>query len=356
MHVHDSLSPRPVVLLLPGQGSQHVRMAHGLYRQVPAFTEAFDEAVELLGPLGAEARDDWLAERPAVPLDDVARAQPLIFAVDYALSRMVISWGVRPAAVLGHSVGEAVGAVLTGVVSLADAARMLAERVELIAGAPPGGMLAVAASRESMAPYLTERVVVGAVNGPQQLLLAGPDPDLEQVTARLLDDGFTCMRARATSGFHSPSLAPICRQSVDSYRGIRLSAPHTPLISGYTAAPLTAETAADPSFWAMQPAEPVLFGPALDALLAGGRYLLLEAGPGQGLSALARRHPEVSSGNSADLALLGSRPRTPEDDRRNVLKAVRALVREGHPVEPVGLVPLDTADDLGAQPVGSVAP
>ncbi|MFG2822906.1 acyltransferase domain-containing protein [Kitasatospora sp. NPDC048365] len=331
--------PRPVALLLPGQGAQHARMAHGLYRTVPAFTDALDEVLDLLGPDGAAVRTDWLAEQPAVPLDDVRRAQPLLFAIDYALARTLHAWGVRPAAILGHSVGEAVGAVLAGVLPLADAVRLLAERIEAIADAPPGGMLAVAATAEAVIPYLTEQVVIGAINGPQQLLLAGPDPDLAVAEAELIASGITCMRARATSGFHSPSLRPACRRTLAGYDGVELRAPRTPLVSGYTAGELSAGSAVDPGFWAMQPAEPVLFGPALDALLARGPHLLVEAGPGQGLSALARRHPEVGGGRSAVVPLLGSRPRTPADDLQNLLRAARAIEAEGHPVSPYHLAP-----------------
>ncbi|MFJ5927364.1 acyltransferase domain-containing protein [Kitasatospora sp. NPDC092948] len=329
--------PRPVALLLPGQGSQYPNMARGLYGQVPAFTEPFEEVLGLLGPLGEEALADWLAERPAVDIDHVSRAQPLIFAVNYALARMLTAWGLRPAAFVGHSAGEAVAAVLAGVMSLPDAARLLAERVELIADAPPGGMLAVAAAPEQLAPYLTAEVVVGAVNGPQQVLLAGPDPQLEQVAQRLRADGHTCMRAKAVSGFHSPSLADCCRRALPGFAGVRLAPPGIPVHSGRLGGELDPGNACDPVFWAMQPAEPVLFAPALDSLLRRRPYLLVEAGPGQGLTALARRHREVASGRSAVVPLLGTRAREPEADRLNVLRAVRALVEEGHPVLPLGL-------------------
>jgi [acyl-carrier-protein] S-malonyltransferase len=329
--------PRPVALLLPGQGSQHERMAHGLYRRVAAFTEPLDEVLELLGAEGERVRRDWLAERPAVPLDDAARAQPLLFAVDYALSRMLTAWGVVPTALVGHSVGESVAAVLAGVIALPDAVGLLAERVALFAEAPPGGMLAVAAGPAQVAGYLTEDVVVGAVNAPQQVLLAGPDPALAEVAQRLRADGVMCMRAKATVGFHSPSLLPVCRLSSAGVAAVPLHAPRVALYSGRAGARLDAAGARQPLFWAMQPAEPVYFWAALDALLTSGRYLLVEAGPGQGLSALARRHPQVAAGHSGVLPLLGSRPRGPAEDPRRVERAVAALNAEGHDVRPAGL-------------------
>ncbi|GAB7185381.1 acyltransferase domain-containing protein [Kitasatospora sp. Ki12] len=326
--------PRPVVLLLPGQGAQYEGMAVGLYGTEPVFTAAMDKVFGLMGPEGGRVRADWLSERPAVPLDDVTRAQALLFAVDHALARLVLSWGIRPAAVLGHSVGEVVAAVLTGVLELPDAVRLQMDRIARISTAPPGGMLAVAARREELAPYLSEQVVVGVVNGAKQCVLAGPEDELAGVEARLRVDGFLCRRTRAVQGFHSPSLAAAAAQSLPTVAALRLSPPDPVLFSGYTAGPLTPGQATDPAFWAGQPAAPVLFGPALGALLDSGRYVLVEAGPGQGLTALARRRPAVVSGRSAAVPTLPARRGAPADDRRAVLAAAGFLRAEGYEAAP----------------------
>ncbi|MDO0926675.1 acyltransferase domain-containing protein [Streptomyces sp. TG1A-8] len=315
--------PDRIALLLPGQGAQRPGMAHGLYGTEPAFTEAVDEVFALLGAEGDRIRDDWAADAPAVPLDHVSRAQPLLFAVDYALGRMLCEWGLRPAALLGHSAGETAAAVLAGVLDLADAVRLLAERAQLLAEAPPGGMVAVAATPEQVAHRLTDQVVVGAVNSRTQLLLAGPEPELSAVADALRADGLTCARARATTGFHSPSVAPACAAQIPSFEAVTLRPPRIPIVSGYTARPLTDAEATDPVFWAMQPAEPVLFAPALDRLLADGPYHLVETG--QSLSALARRHPGVTRGGSRVTALLDARPRGPEHDRAVLRAAARRL-------------------------------
>jgi acyl transferase domain-containing protein len=317
--------PERIALLLPGQGAQRPAMAHGLYGTEPAFTEAVDEVFALLGAEGARIRADWAADTPAVPLDHVSRAQPLLFAVDYALGRTLCARGLRPAALLGHSAGETVAAVLAGVLDLGDAVRLLAERVRLLAEAPPGGMLAVAASPRQVAHRLTDQVVVGAVNSPTQLLLAGPEPELGAVADALRADGLTCARARATTGFHSPSVRAACAAQIPSFRAVTLRPPRIPIVSGYTARPLTDAEATDPVFWALQPAEPVLFAAALDRLLADGPYHLVEAGPGQSLSALARRHPGVTRGGSRVTALLAARPRGPEDDRAALRAALERL-------------------------------
>ena len=330
MNAAGSGALRPIALLMPGQGAQHDGMAVGLYEREPAFTDAVDEFFVLLGREGAAIRSDWLSARPAVPVDEAIRAQPLLFGIGYAMGRMLQSWGVEPSVLLGHSAGEYVAAALAGVVSLEDAASLLLERVHLFQDAPLGGMLAVVATEEQVAPFLTEQVVIGAVNGPGQLLLAGPEPQLSGVRAALDRAEITCMPAKALRGFHSPSIVEACAASVPAFAGIRLGAPSIRIVSAARPGVLDRATAQDPRFWAMVPAAPVLFGPALDLLLSQGPHLLVETGPGQGLSVLARRHPEVLAKRSAVVSLLGHRPGPPEADRAAVLRAVDRLVAEGH--------------------------
>lgn len=327
-----TLTPRPVALLLPGQGAQYQGMGVGLYEREPAFTDAIDEFFVLLGREGAAIRADWLSENPRVAVDEAIRAQPLLFGIGYAMGRMLQSWGVEPSVLLGHSAGEYVAAALAGVVSLEDAAALLLSRVELFQRAPLGGMLAVVATEEQVAPFLTEDVVVGAVNGPGQLLVAGPEPQLSRVRAALERAEITCMPAKALRGFHSPSILDACEASVPAFAGIRLNAPAIRIVSASRPGFLDKATARDPRFWAMVPGVPVLFGPALDLLLSQGSYLLVETGPGQGLSVLARRHPQVLARRSAVVSMLGHRPGPPEADRAAVLRAVDRLVSEGHRV------------------------
>lgn len=305
-------------------------MAAGLYGSEPAFTAAMDEVFGLLGDEGSRIRSDWLSESPRVPIDDVSRAQPLLLAVDYSLARTAMSWGAEPSALLGHSVGELVAAVIAEVFSLDDAVRLLADRVSRVARTPRGGMLAVAAAHGELLPFLADGVSLAAANGPRQTLLAGLDGPLTAAERRLRHAGYTCARAASRHPFHSPVLEPALAGSGALFAGMRMCPPALPLFSGYTAALMTPEEATDPEFWARQPAVPVLFWPALNALLATGDFLLLDAGPRQQLATLARRHRAVASGRSAAVAILPARPGQPAADRRSILTAVARLRADGH--------------------------
>ncbi|MGR4852222.1 acyltransferase domain-containing protein [Streptomyces sp. LARHCF252] len=319
---------RPVALLLPGQGSQHLRMAAGLLDAEPVFAEAMDEALTALTDLGGHStglREDWLGTADTAVMDHVTRSQPLLFAVDYALGRLVLDWGLRPVALLGHSIGEVAAAVLSGVFTLRDAAALVHDRVGRLAQAPPGGMVAVAATQDEVAPFLTDGVVVGAVNALRQTVLAGLDDPLRTVTAALADSGFVLQRVPASTAFHSPSLAPAMRGAGERIAALPVGEPRIPVMSGYTARFLTPAETKDPSFWSRHPVAPVLFWPALDALLAEGDLVLVEAGPGQGLSQMARRHPAVRSGRSAVVPLLPARPGTAEQDAAAVRAAAGVL-------------------------------
>lgn len=322
--------PRPVALMFPGQGSQYIGMAAGLYREELAFTAAVDEVFEHFGPDGAAVRSDWLASGPDIDIDDVRRAQPLLFAVDYALGRMILSWGISPVAMIGHSAGEVVAATLAGVFTLPEAAGLVAGRVRTAVLIPSGGMLAVAASVAELGPYLVGDVAIAAVNATRQVMLAGSDEPLAKVEAHLLANDFTVRTVPATTPFHCSAMAPAAAEAEANFRA-RPRPPSVTIYSGYTGEVMTSENATSPRFWCRQLTDTVHFGPALNRLL-GDRpeVLLVEAGPGQTLTALARRTPAVRSGASAVVPLLPAVPGPPELDRSSVCAAAAFLWTEGH--------------------------
>jgi [acyl-carrier-protein] S-malonyltransferase len=298
---------RPVALLLPGQGAQHQGMAVELFGPVPEFTMVLDEFFKLMGPEGQQLRDDWLSDHPGTPIDDASRAQPLLFGIGYALGRKLRSHGMVPTVLLGHSVGELAAAALAGVFDLAGAARLMLARSAAMAEVPPGGMLAVAASPEELAAYLDGSVVVGARNAPRQTVLAGPEPQLSMTQKALNRAGLLCRRVPARQPFHCPAVVDAARHFEAAFTEEDLRPPTVPIWSTRTARLVRSEEAVDPRFWAGQLAEPVLFWPALQGLLTSDEFTLVEAGPSQALSVLARRHPAVRRHRSVVVPLLPSR-------------------------------------------------
>jgi [acyl-carrier-protein] S-malonyltransferase len=320
---------RRVALLFPGQGAQQPRMAAGLYGSDEVFTAGMDEAFACLGRQGPAVRAAWLADTPSPLFDDVTVAQPLLYAVGCAMGRTVLALGVEPAALLGHSVGELVAATLADVLDFADGMGLMRDRVVQYADTPPGGMLAVAASVAQLAPFLPDSGPwVAAVNAPQQTLVAGTDAQLTVLSRELRAADITCMSARARQAFHSPVVAEAAVRSRPAWHAVRLRAPRIRIYSVHDKAVLTGRRARDPEFWAMQPTTTVHFWPMLDRMLRDEDLLLVEAGPGQGLSALARRHPAVARGRSEVLPLSPPRPSGPEADRTALRRAVERIAAE----------------------------
>ncbi|QIS02137.1 acyltransferase domain-containing protein [Nocardia brasiliensis] len=297
-----------LVMMFPGQGSQYPGMAAGLYRQEPTFTRAMDEVFTAFGTEGAALREDWLAETPTVPIDHVTRAQPLLFAVDYAMARMVRNWGFDPDVVIGHSIGELAAATFAEILSLPEATGVVLDRVRRIAAAPAGGMLAVAATVEEVEPYLSADVALAAINAPRQTILAGPDTALAAVSADLRAAGRTCRTVPSLSAFHSPMLQPAATGSLAYLATLTPRTPRVPVYSCYTTRPLDQATIADPAYWAHHPVATVRFWPTLDALVgAHERLVCVEAGPGQGLSTVARRHPTMRAGRGTVVSVSPAR-------------------------------------------------
>lgn len=323
--------PRPVYLLFPGQGSQHVAMARGLYARVPAFARALDGWFDLLTCPDLPLRDRWAGDGD---LTDTMVAQPLLFAVSSALAQLWQEAGVRPTALLGHSVGELVAATVAGIFTPDDAASLVLARARAMRDHPAGGgMLAVAAGEEAVADLLHGTVAVAAVNEPGQVVLSGSTEDLDKIAVVLAERGIAGTRLRTSDAFHTPLLRDAAADFARAFAGIVAKPPSIPVFSAATGHPISPEQAADPSFWARQLVEPVRFGDALDALLHTGDGIVLETGPGRVLTGLAGRHPRARDGRVDVVASLPHRAGAGADDVASVLTAAAHLWTAGHGLE-----------------------
>ena len=315
--------PAPVALLLPGHGAQYPGMGARLYAADTSFRTDLDGFFALMGLEGERIRADWLSLAPRTPLDDASRAQPLLFAIGCALGSLLIRHGVQPIALLGHSIGELAAAALSGVFTSPAAAGIMLARSAALATAPRGGMLAVAAAASEVEPLCTGEAAVAAVNAPRQTVVAAPAPQLRGLEQTLHTEGLFFRRVAARQPFHCPALVPAAIQFERGFAGVPLRSPQTPIYSTRTGKPLRPAEAVDAEFWAGQLSRPVLFWPALDALLRQGPLTLVEAGP-PSLSVTARRHSAVRAGDCEVIPLL---PGPDGDDRRSLCAALDRLTR-----------------------------
>ncbi|HEX9671406.1 MAG TPA: beta-ketoacyl synthase N-terminal-like domain-containing protein, partial [Thermoanaerobaculia bacterium] len=296
---------RPVAFLLPGQGAQYPGMGRGVYDAEPAFRAELDRCAELLAPhLGSDLRELLFpadaSPEAALRLEQTAIAQPALFAVAWATARLWMSWGVRPAALLGHSLGELVAACLAGVMSLEDALALVALRGRLMQQMPRGAMLAVPLGEAELAPLLGADLALAAVNGPAACVVSGPvaaiDAFEDSVRDRaqrgvLQDAAHQTRRLRTSHAFHSSMMEAAVRPFVERVAACRLTPPAVPFLSNVTGTWIRAEEATDPEYWGRQIRATVRFADGLASLLAEPGRVLLEVGPGNTLATLARRHP-----------------------------------------------------------------
>jgi phthiocerol/phenolphthiocerol synthesis type-I polyketide synthase E len=288
-----------VVFVFPGQGAQHIGMARGLHECEPVFREHFDACA---AAFGAEMGFDLRAEvfdGTGRNLERTDRAQPALFAVEYALAKLAESYGVRPAALAGHSIGEWVAGTLAGVFDLPTAVKAVAMRARLMHASARGVMVAVALGPQAIAEHLTDDVDLAAINDPGSCVVAGSEQAIRDFQARLAESGIVARRVRTAHAFHSRLMNPVIPEFTAFLSRLDLRAPTIPLLSNVTGAQMTAAEATDPSTWARQIRATVRFSDELDVLLDHPARVFVEVGPGGALTASAMRHPKWSAEHRA---------------------------------------------------------
>jgi acyl transferase domain-containing protein len=315
-----------VAFLLPGVGDEYVGLGRELYRSEPVYAAAVDRCVALVAQrcdVDLSAMFAPIAE-PATggdfaalvgrdngghhddPTRHAEMAHPFQFIVEYALATLLAAWRVTPDVLVGYSLGEFVAACLAGVFTLDDALYVVVERARMIANAPAGRMVAVAADEATVRAAITDsgaEVDIAALNGPSMTVLSGTDGEIAAITRRLLDAGIAGQPLRTVHAFHSSLLEPIRDKLAALIDSVRRAAPAITIVSNRTGETLTATQATSPDYWADHLVNPVRFAQSVRHCVALDVDVFVELGAGQTLGTLVRQNL-----STAGVTVLGTLP------------------------------------------------
>ena len=309
----QELTEPPIVFMFPGQGAQYPGMGAELYRTEPLFRTEVDHCAEVLQPIlmtdlrqvmfpaaGGEKESDAL-------LVQTRFTQPALFVIEYALAKLWMSWGIKPAAMIGHSVGEYVAGCLAGVFSLDDALTLVARRGALVQAQPGGAMLAIRLPEKDVLPLLPEGVAIAAINSPNLCVASGPYEAVGSLEKQLEDKGVKVRHLHTSHAFHSEMMDAVLEPFTALLRKVKLAPPSIPYVSNVSARWITTQEAEAPEYWAGHVRQTVRFADGIAELMKDPRQVLLEVGPGHTLCTLARQHPakQAEQGVFASLPLAG---------------------------------------------------
>ena len=327
-----------LAFMFPGQGSQYVDMGRNLYESEALFRLTVDECAELLVPrLGRDLREVLYPktdrEAARAELKRTELTQSALFTIEYALAKTLMSWGVRPNSLVGHSVGEFVAACLAGVFELDAALGLVAARGQLMQRMPTGSMLSVRDSFENVARYLPADLDLAAENGPGLCVVAGPTAAAERFLEELNQREIAAKLLETSHAFHSRSMDEAVTLFAEECRKVSLKPPQLRIVSTATGTWLTDAEACDPAYWSSHLRRTVRFVSSLRTLADTAPHTLLEVGPRKTLTTLAlQRAPGDTAPRPLAIACLNDRA---EDDGewKPLLDALGRLWVSGSPVD-----------------------
>jgi amino acid adenylation domain-containing protein len=279
--------------MFPGQGTQQPGMGRALYQTQPHLRADVERCLAQLDDVTARSvRAAAFGPDEVAPeaLRQTGLAQPALFVLQYALARLLMSFGITPRAMIGHSLGEFVAATLAGVFQLGDALRLITLRARLMQAMPPGAMAGLLCREAEISARMPSDLSIAACNEPGRTIVAGPAASLAAFCADMAEKGIESVPLQVSHAFHSAMMDPVVAPLADALKHIRLRPPSIQFASTVTGAWITADEATDPAYWAQHLRRTVRFSAALATLAADHQSILVEVGPGRTLTSIAIRH------------------------------------------------------------------
>lgn len=335
----EATQPREVVFMFPGEGTEFVSMAVELYMAEKTFREQVDLCSELLEPhMGLDLRQVLCPEaeqsgEAARQLEQTSVTQPALFVVEYALAKLWMEWGIRPRAMIGHSVGEYVAACLAGVFSFEDALSLVAARGRLMQQMPRGAMLAVPLPEQDVVPLLSPDLDLAATNSSSLCVISGPPGSVARLERRLEAEGLKGHPLRTLHAFHSRMTEPVLSRFEGLLKKVKMDSPKIPYVSNVTGTWVRAEDVTHPRYWVKHLRQTVRFAQGLQQLQQYPNWVLLEVGPGETLTASAKRHAGKTAGQIIVPSLGGLLPPRGKPDETSLLRALGILWLSGVSVD-----------------------
>ncbi|MCC5666136.1 acyltransferase domain-containing protein [Nostoc sp. CHAB 5784] len=292
----------PVIFMFSGQGGQYANMARELYKTEPTFRRYIDTCALILQPqLNLDIRHILFPQQEQIEaatqqLQQTALTQPALFVIEYALAQLFMSWGVLPAAMIGHSIGEYVAATIAGVFSLEDALEIVAKRGQLMQQLSSGSMLAIPLAEKDVQLLLKSQTLdkdylqIAAINSPSSCVVSGTNEAIAVLQNQLSSQGIECRLLHTSHAFHSAMMEPVLEEFIQAFKKVKFSPPRIRFISNVTGSWITNEQATNPSYWSQHLRQPVRFSDGISLLLKQFEGVFIEVGPGRTLSTLTTQH------------------------------------------------------------------